>query len=123
MNSTFELCKICAERDKDTRLKPCGHLLCHPCLEGWQKSPGSTCPFCRCVIEGWEPVTIQPFPQDSRDQEDKEASAKAPGSSSSFLHLPRLQPQFVIPRIGSFVTVPWDSAPSSAQTGSSWNSS
>ncbi|XP_056652345.1 E3 ubiquitin-protein ligase CBL-C isoform X2 [Monodelphis domestica] len=148
MNSTFELCKICAERDKDTRLKPCGHLLCHPCLEGWQKSPGSTCPFCRCVIQGWEPVTIQPFPGASPDQEDKETAVKmcprnsplmapplpprpdlahrrnpdselTPGSSSSLLHLPRLQPQFVIPRIGSFVTVPWDSA----QTRGSWNSS
>ncbi|XP_044523216.1 E3 ubiquitin-protein ligase CBL-C isoform X1 [Gracilinanus agilis] len=88
MNSTFELCKICAERDKDTRLKPCGHLLCHPCLEGWQKSPGSTCPFCRCVIEGWEPVTIQPFPQDSRDQEDKEASAKMCPRSSPLMAPP-----------------------------------
>ncbi|XP_027716494.1 E3 ubiquitin-protein ligase CBL-C isoform X3 [Vombatus ursinus] len=76
MNSTFELCKICAERDKDTRLKPCGHLMCYPCLDGWQKSPGRTCPFCRCVIQGWESVTIQPFPGDSGDQEDKETSVK-----------------------------------------------
>ncbi|XP_036598651.1 E3 ubiquitin-protein ligase CBL-C [Trichosurus vulpecula] len=76
INSTFELCKICAERDKDTRLKPCGHLLCYPCLDGWQKSPGRTCPFCRCVIQGWEFVTIQPFPGDTQDQEDKETSVK-----------------------------------------------
>ncbi|XP_072464052.1 E3 ubiquitin-protein ligase CBL-C isoform X2 [Notamacropus eugenii] len=82
MNSTFEQCKICAERDKDTRLKPCGHLLCYPCLEGWQKSPGRTCPFCRCVIQGWESVTIQPFPEDSKEQEDKETSVKVcPGNS------------------------------------------
>lgn len=28
IGSTFELCKICAERDKDIRIEPCGHLLC-----------------------------------------------------------------------------------------------
>lgn len=33
---TFQLCKICTERDKDTRILPCGHLLCLPCLTGWQ---------------------------------------------------------------------------------------
>nr|XP_020859434.1 E3 ubiquitin-protein ligase CBL-C isoform X2 [Phascolarctos cinereus] len=121
MNSTFELCKICTERDKDTRLTPCGHLMCYPCLDGWQKSPDHTCPFCRCVIQGWESVTIQPFPGDSQDQEDMETSVKVcsrnppleapplpprpnlpprgyedseltPGSSSPFLHLPRLRP-------------------------------
>ncbi|XP_024002717.1 E3 ubiquitin-protein ligase CBL-like [Salvelinus sp. IW2-2015] len=36
MGSTFQLCKICTERDKDTRIQPCGHLLCQPCLTGWQ---------------------------------------------------------------------------------------
>lgn len=36
IGSTFQLCKICAERDKDTRIQPCGHLLCQPCLTGWQ---------------------------------------------------------------------------------------
>lgn len=36
MNSTFELCKICAERDKDVRIEPCGHLLCSRCLATWQ---------------------------------------------------------------------------------------
>ncbi|XP_034029497.1 E3 ubiquitin-protein ligase CBL-like [Thalassophryne amazonica] len=36
IGSTFQLCKICAERDKDTRIQPCGHLLCQPCLSGWQ---------------------------------------------------------------------------------------
>jgi len=42
MGSTFQLCKICAENDKDIRLEPCGHLLCSPCLTRWQV--GST--FC-----------------------------------------------------------------------------
>jgi len=36
MGSTFQLCKICAENDKDVRLEPCGHLLCTPCLTRWQ---------------------------------------------------------------------------------------
>lgn len=34
--STFQLCKICAENDKDIRIEPCGHLLCTPCLTSWQ---------------------------------------------------------------------------------------
>ncbi len=38
MGSTFQLCKICAENDKDIRLEPCGHLLCVPCLTSWQVS-------------------------------------------------------------------------------------
>ncbi|KXJ72367.1 hypothetical protein RP20_CCG018268 [Aedes albopictus] len=36
MGSTFQLCKICAENDKDIRIEPCGHLLCTPCLTAWQ---------------------------------------------------------------------------------------
>lgn len=36
MGSTFQLCKICAENDKDIRIEPCGHLLCMPCLNAWQ---------------------------------------------------------------------------------------
>lgn len=36
MGSTFQLCKICAEADKDVRIEPCGHLLCTPCLTSWQ---------------------------------------------------------------------------------------
>lgn len=35
MNSTFELCKICAEANKDVRIEPCGHLLCSHCLAAW----------------------------------------------------------------------------------------
>uniref|UniRef100_A0A8D2L4Z6 E3 ubiquitin-protein ligase CBL n=1 Tax=Varanus komodoensis TaxID=61221 RepID=A0A8D2L4Z6_VARKO len=36
VGSTFQLCKICAENDKDIRIQPCGHLLCRGCLEAWQ---------------------------------------------------------------------------------------
>ncbi|XP_042345586.1 E3 ubiquitin-protein ligase CBL-C isoform X2 [Plectropomus leopardus] len=61
IGSTFQLCKICAERDKDTRIQPCGHLLCQPCLTGWQKSAGHTCPYCRCDIRGTESILVEPY--------------------------------------------------------------
>ncbi|XP_040901196.1 E3 ubiquitin-protein ligase CBL-C isoform X2 [Toxotes jaculatrix] len=61
IGSTFQLCKICAERDKDIRIQPCGHLLCQPCLKGWQKSAGQTCPYCRCDIRGTESILIEPY--------------------------------------------------------------
>ncbi|XP_022053714.1 E3 ubiquitin-protein ligase CBL-C isoform X1 [Acanthochromis polyacanthus] len=62
IGSTFQLCKICAERDKDIRIQPCGHLLCQPCLTGWQqKSAGHTCPYCRCDIRGTESVLVEPY--------------------------------------------------------------
>ncbi|XP_035278236.1 E3 ubiquitin-protein ligase CBL-C [Anguilla anguilla] len=61
MGSTFQLCKICTERDKDTRIQPCGHLLCRPCLSSWLKSDGHTCPYCRCDIRGTESIVIEPF--------------------------------------------------------------
>lgn len=44
MGSTFQLCKICAENDKDIRLEPCGHLLCQPCLTRWQVGRLRQCP-------------------------------------------------------------------------------
>ncbi|KAM9353441.1 E3 ubiquitin-protein ligase CBL-C [Symphorus nematophorus] len=70
IGSTFQLCKICAERDKDTRIQPCGHLLCKPCLTGWQKSAGHTCPYCRCDIRGTETILIEPYQAGSRQWED-----------------------------------------------------
>lgn len=36
MGTTFEMCKICDERNKNAKLEPCGHLLCRPCLSSWQ---------------------------------------------------------------------------------------
>ncbi|XP_060083532.1 E3 ubiquitin-protein ligase CBL-B-like isoform X1 [Ylistrum balloti] len=61
MGSTFQLCKICAENDKDIKIEPCGHLLCTPCLTQWQDSDGQGCPFCRCEIKGTEQVVVDPF--------------------------------------------------------------
>ncbi|XP_069804307.1 E3 ubiquitin-protein ligase CBL-C isoform X2 [Dendropsophus ebraccatus] len=57
MDSTFELCKICTDNEKNTRIHPCGHLLCDMCLTAWQKSD-NTCPFCRTKITGREEVHI-----------------------------------------------------------------
>ena len=62
MGSTFQLCKICAENDKDIRIEPCGHLLCTPCLTAWQDSgDGQGCPFCRAEIKGTESIVVDPF--------------------------------------------------------------
>uniref|UniRef100_A0A8C3P761 E3 ubiquitin-protein ligase CBL n=1 Tax=Chrysemys picta bellii TaxID=8478 RepID=A0A8C3P761_CHRPI len=60
MGSTFQLCKICAENDKDVRLQPCGHLLCRDCLNTWQQVQAPTCPFCRREIRGHEVICIDP---------------------------------------------------------------
>lgn len=38
MGSTFQICKICTENDKDVRIEPCGHLLCTSCLNSWMVS-------------------------------------------------------------------------------------
>ncbi|XP_076827970.1 E3 ubiquitin-protein ligase CBL-C isoform X2 [Brachyhypopomus gauderio] len=75
IGSTFQLCKICTERDKDTRIQPCGHLLCRPCLSGWQKSDAHTCPYCRCDIRGTESILIEPYrptTAESREEDDED---------------------------------------------------
>lgn len=61
MGSTFQLCKICAENNKDIKIEPCGHLLCTFCLVQWQDSNGVTCPFCRSEIRSTEQVVVDPF--------------------------------------------------------------
>jgi len=43
MGSTFQICKICTENDKDVRIEPCGHLLCTPCLNSWMVSQHVQC--------------------------------------------------------------------------------
>ncbi|XP_076986579.1 LOW QUALITY PROTEIN: E3 ubiquitin-protein ligase CBL-C [Tamandua tetradactyla] len=69
MDSTFEVCKICADdkdvkiADKDVKIEPCGHLLCSCCLAAWQQSDGQTCPFCCCQIQGQEAVKVHQLPR------------------------------------------------------------
>lgn len=62
MGSTFQLCKICAENDKDIKIEPCGHLMCTLCLTAWQvvkphkheHSHGTHCrSVCVCVCVSW----------------------------------------------------------------------
>lgn len=43
MGSTFQLCKICAENDKDVKIEPCRHLMCTSCLTAWQVRPPTHC--------------------------------------------------------------------------------
>ena len=61
---SFQVCKICAENNKDRKLEPCGHLICSSCLENWQEQHSvPSCPFCRCEIKTFEPIIISPFEQ------------------------------------------------------------
>jgi hypothetical protein len=69
METTFQMCKICAENDKDMRLEPCGHLLCANCLVSWQESGGNSCPFCRTKIKGSSRVVIEPFESNLQEKE------------------------------------------------------
>ncbi|KAF5397423.1 hypothetical protein PHET_09116 [Paragonimus heterotremus] len=62
MGSTFELCKICDENNKNIQLEPCGHLICKDCLLSCQSSGNiRTCPFCRLEVKGIEEVVIKPY--------------------------------------------------------------
>ncbi|KAL0859885.1 hypothetical protein ABMA27_010218 [Loxostege sticticalis] len=88
MGSTFQLCKICAENDKDIRIEPCGHLLCTPCLTAWQiDSEGQGCPFCRAEIKGTEQVVVDAFvpprPPPNSDTKNTKTAVKAVSSNSS----------------------------------------
>jgi hypothetical protein len=61
---SFQVCKICAENNKDRKLEPCGHLICSSCLENWQEQHSvPSCPFCRSEIKTFEPIIISPFEQ------------------------------------------------------------
>ncbi|CAL8258694.1 unnamed protein product [Boreogadus saida] len=71
IGSTFQLCKICTERDKNIRIQPCGHLLCQPCLTAWQKSDGHSCPYCRCDIRGTESIVVDCFRPEGWEEEEE----------------------------------------------------
>lgn len=78
MGTTFEMCKICDERDKDVKLEPCGHLLCKLCLKSWQESAegGSTCPWCRCEIKGTEKIIIESYKKEQTEQSPENKEVK-----------------------------------------------
>ncbi|XP_057569564.1 E3 ubiquitin-protein ligase CBL-C [Hippopotamus amphibius kiboko] len=139
MDSTFELCKICAERNKDVKIEPCGHLLCSCCLAAWQHSDSHTCPFCRCEIKGQGTVSIHQFQasttaevsEDSTDEEEEleqvDPSApplpprlylppESPRSKRQLkvvpLALPRLAAPFTLPRFWTEASAPWETTSS-----------
>ncbi|PAA48973.1 hypothetical protein BOX15_Mlig014930g2 [Macrostomum lignano] len=59
---SFQLCKICMERDKEVRIEPCGHYMCAQCIASIQASQDEAlCPFCRREIKGTESVILKPF--------------------------------------------------------------
>uniref|UniRef100_A0A3Q4MHA3 E3 ubiquitin-protein ligase CBL n=1 Tax=Neolamprologus brichardi TaxID=32507 RepID=A0A3Q4MHA3_NEOBR len=87
MGSTFQLCKICAENDKDVKIEPCGHLMCTSCLTAWQESEGqgTGCPFCRCEIKGTEPIVVDPFdPKDNSGGSSKNTFGAEGAPSPSY---------------------------------------
>ena len=89
MGSTFQMCKICAENDKDMKLEPCGHLICHVCLHNWMDSGRTDCPFCREEIRDTETVVIDPFgrraeraEREERERQEREAALSVPKAMS-----------------------------------------
>ncbi|XP_017785871.1 PREDICTED: E3 ubiquitin-protein ligase CBL isoform X2 [Nicrophorus vespilloides] len=83
MGSTFQLCKICAENDKDVRIEPCGHLLCTPCLTSWQiDSEGQGCPFCRAEIKGTEQIVVDPFDPKKSHNRPKGSAMSSPNAGN-----------------------------------------
>ncbi|XP_042556168.1 E3 ubiquitin-protein ligase CBL-C [Dipodomys spectabilis] len=130
MDSTFELCKICAERDKDVRLEPCGHLLCSRCLTTWEHTDSHTCPFCRGDIRGREAVSIcqaqggahaRTSAPDGLGEEEEELGQVSPPPlpprrPRSWLEvaplvLPKLRAPLPLPRIKTMASAPWDATP------------
>ncbi|XP_012888052.1 PREDICTED: E3 ubiquitin-protein ligase CBL-C [Dipodomys ordii] len=130
MDSTFELCKICAERDKDVRLEPCGHLLCSRCLTTWEHTDSHTCPFCRGQIRGREAVSIcqaqggaraWTSAPDGLGEEEEEPGQVSPPPlpprrPRSWLEvaplvLPKLRAPLPLPRIKTMASAPWDATP------------
>ncbi|OAF69257.1 E3 ubiquitin-protein ligase CBL-C [Intoshia linei] len=63
IGTTYELCKICANNNKDLVVEPCGHYMCSECFESWTNAQRSkkTCPFCRSTIKDISSVAIDPF--------------------------------------------------------------
>lgn len=89
VGSSFQICKICSENNKDRKLEPCGHLICSTCLENWQELHSTpSCPFCRCEIKTFEPVIISPFESGSNRNSVSSStttSTKTPRRSQSTL--------------------------------------
>nr|XP_020668173.1 E3 ubiquitin-protein ligase CBL-C [Pogona vitticeps]XP_020668174.1 E3 ubiquitin-protein ligase CBL-C [Pogona vitticeps] len=123
VGSTFQLCKICAENDKNVRIQPCGHLLCRGCLDTWQLSEAHTCPFCRREISGHEDIFIDPFTckeedhasleEDEGDLEDvasvlqEMATMRQRKEPISIASAPCPDPELQIPPVPPRGNLPW----------------
>ena len=97
MGSTFQMCKICAENDKDMRLEPCGHLICHICLHSWLDSGRTDCPFCREEIKDSEQVVVDPFREralrEEKEKQEMEQKKREQAVASPPQAKPRPSPQ------------------------------
>ncbi|XP_041470883.1 E3 ubiquitin-protein ligase CBL-B-B-like isoform X2 [Lytechinus variegatus] len=115
IGSSFQLCKICTENDKDIKLEPCGHLLCSQCLSAWQEADGQGCPFCRCEIRGTEPIIIDPYHPDrtksvrKKSEVEKEEDKTADGDDEIDMptnHAPSLPTHPPTPPVPSHTPTP-----------------
>lgn len=93
MGSTFQLCKICAENDKNVRLEPCNHLLCSQCLHQWLEAGGKGCPWCRADIRSTETIVVDPYmPQDDvvadKPKLSKRQTSSPAAAASNSAHYP-----------------------------------
>ncbi|GMT07863.1 hypothetical protein PENTCL1PPCAC_30037, partial [Pristionchus entomophagus] len=78
IGTTFELCKICDDNEKNVKLEPCGHLLCSTCLAQWNDSDaGNTCPFCRDEIKGTARVIIDKYREEIEVVEETPAERRS----------------------------------------------
>ncbi|GMR60236.1 hypothetical protein PMAYCL1PPCAC_30431, partial [Pristionchus mayeri] len=77
IGTTFELCKICDDNEKNVKLEPCGHLLCSTCLAQWNDSEaGNTCPFCRDEIKGTARIIIDKYSEEIEEIEETPAERR-----------------------------------------------
>jgi len=87
MDTTFELCKICATHPKSVRIEPCGHLLCRRCLDNWtQESHGrdTQCPFCRESVLSTEAIVVDPYKNKAPPRGQRLDREKAAARASIF---------------------------------------
>jgi rubrerythrin len=50
-HSTLFYCQVCFERQRNTMLHPCGHVvICSECANNILNSPNKRCPVCRATI-------------------------------------------------------------------------
>ncbi|GMT35276.1 hypothetical protein PFISCL1PPCAC_26573, partial [Pristionchus fissidentatus] len=78
IGTTFELCKICDDNEKNVKLEPCGHLLCSTCLQQWNDAEtGNTCPFCRDEIKGTARVIIDKYSEEIEEVEETPVERRA----------------------------------------------